>query len=479
MVMLLFALSFILKSCQKEDDIDITSKAEKIKPLPSYRSIVIPIDSVFQENKNIQKHLADLIGNGSIKSRTISSELGFSIDTSFVLKISTDSYDSYPFITERDTEGSNKLENYIITYYNDSTYVQHLVNYPIRNDSSYDFDNATVTRIVAESLVYFRQSCITVAEFEEGTCTDILCASGRHTVAEGDECSYWGTTNMAQRTCTQGGWIDDEVCTDTGGSSSGSSGSSGGGGSSGNNNNDSDNENNDNSDPDPIIVIPTVNTHPRNCNELALNSSDQTFKDRMEDLKTATEGSVEKGFGIYNGNYASPPLANPSIGVILPGTVQKGPEIPFHPSQKALVHNHLNGLIYNHIGTFSPNDILQLLDLSTLLQQNNSQVQQHEIATYLVCNEGNYALKIADDSKLYAFGLKYATNQTFRNKVNAYYDEKNIKHGKPKNDQNIGFLKLMDEFDIGVKLYEADENFENWNELKLNNFGTITPNPCS
>ncbi|QNK78258.1 hypothetical protein H7F37_04015 [Winogradskyella sp. PAMC22761] len=43
-----------------------------------------------------------------------------------------------------------------------------------------------------------------------------------------------------------------------------------------------------------------------------------------------------------------------------------------------------------------------------------------------------------------------------------------MKHGKPKKKQNIGFLKLMGKYDIGIDLYEADANFENWKKLELN-----------
>ncbi|MFT5847620.1 MAG: hypothetical protein ACJARX_001730 [Psychroserpens sp.] len=39
--------------------------------------------------------------------------MGFSIDTSLVLKIETNSYNSYSFQTERDTETPNYLENHV------------------------------------------------------------------------------------------------------------------------------------------------------------------------------------------------------------------------------------------------------------------------------------------------------------------------------------------------------------------------------
>jgi hypothetical protein len=106
-------------------------------------------------------------------------------------------------------------------------------------------------------------------------------------------------------------------------------------------------------------------------------------------------------------------------------------------------------------------------------------VTQSEMASYLVCNEGNYVLKISDYSKLYLFANKYVFDANFKKEVDDFYKEKNIVHGKPKIDQNIGFLKLLKKYDFGVKLFEGDENFQNWEELELNNSGNnITKKPC-
>ena len=55
----------------------------------------------------------------------------------------------------------------------------------------------------------------------------------------------------------------------------------------------------------------------------------------------------------------------------------------------------------------------------------------------------------------------------------------NIEHAKEKKDQNIGFLKLISNYDIGIDYYEGDENFENWQKLELNSSSNdINKKPC-
>ncbi|MFD2891275.1 hypothetical protein ACFS5J_04520 [Flavobacterium chuncheonense] len=135
--------------------------------------------------------------------------------------------------------------------------------------------------------------------------------------------------------------------------------------------------------------------------------------------------------------------------------------------------------IYKHIGTFAPNDITALEDIITLSKQQNSLVKNNEFAYYLVCDEGNYAIKLTDLMKLQVFTLVYKTNIPYREKVNKFYLDNNMAHGKPKNEQNIGFLKFLKNFQLGIEYYEADENFENWKKLELNSSeNDINKTPC-
>lgn len=76
--------------------------------------------------------------------------------------------------------------------------------------------------------------------------------------------------------------------------------------------------------------------------------------------------------------------------------------------------------------------------------------------------------------------MKIRTFETFKRRIDNFYKEKNMVHGEEKVKQNIGFLKLMKEFDIGVDYYEADENYENWKKLELNSSeNNINKIPCN
>lgn len=75
--------------------------------------------------------------------------------------------------------------------------------------------------------------------------------------------------------------------------------------------------------------------------------------------------------------------------------------------------------------------------------------------------------------------MKYGNDKNFRDDVDKFFKKNNIKHGKPSKDQNIGFLKAMKQFNMGLDYYQSDENFENWSKLELNENQTdITKKPC-
>ncbi|NBL63854.1 hypothetical protein GV828_01425 [Flavobacterium sp. NST-5] len=217
----------------------------------------------------------------------------------------------------------------------------------------------------------------------------------------------------------------------------------------------------------------------KNCDELKLNSSSTDFKGKMQTLKDNIDGTVEKTFGIYNGNHMGSSYSNPTCGAILEGNEENAADVPYHISMKATAHNHLTNPTYQHIGTFSPNDIINFSNMIILGEQNLSPTKKEEFAFYLVCSEGNYVLKVTDVDKLYNFAVKYGTNEMFRIEVNDFYKDFDMVHGKEKQKQNLGFLKLLKKYDIGIDYYESDSNYENWGKLELNSAeDNINKKPC-
>jgi hypothetical protein len=230
----------------------------------------------------------------------------------------------------------------------------------------------------------------------------------------------------------------------------------------------------------PILTNPTLlsKTHIKNCAELNENAADADFKTKMEELKNNIPGTVEKGFPIYDLSLAPSPGPSVSCGAMITGTTQHityGPQTLF---KKAIAHNHLSDPAHNHIGVFTPDDMLNLSDLIVTSEDAASPLIEADLSAYLVCPEGNYAIKISDGNKLYNFAVKFANDPIFKKLIEDFYDDNKMKHGESKDDQNKSFLKLLYDYDLGIDLYESDSNFENWQKLNLTNSGEIKKTPC-
>jgi hypothetical protein len=477
----LFALIFFA-SCENDfDEVNVEN------PNAPYKIKIVYGENFFKEHPEIRSELKSKPQLSS-QARMISSDYNFEIDETKVQIIETEAYDVFTFEIERDSLIDNVLENYILIQHANNSIKHFIASYPynIVNGKKVFTSDASIIEITNPNLVYSARSvnehianpnCFWI---KVGSITYMQYVEPENCPCEGHSFGQACTCSSGQP--TPGGYQEFEhifwsyQCNSGGGSNSGSipsgSGSGGSGGGSKSN--------------EDIITVPfdkdiDFQLENPDCEELKKNAKDSLFRQNMQFLKTdLLTSDLEKGFQIYNGNYITPPFAeNPVVGPIVSGTAQHTPQSPYHISMKAIVHNHLKETIHNHIGTFTPNDIIQLLNLNLNHQQQNSPVTQSEMASYLVCNEGNYVLKISDYSKLYLFANKYVFDANFKKEVDDFYKEKNIVHGKPKIDQNIGFLKLLKKYDFGVKLFEGDENFQNWEELELNNSGNkITKKPC-
>ncbi|MEM6721563.1 MAG: hypothetical protein AAF611_19710 [Bacteroidota bacterium] len=479
-----FSLLFLTYASCNDDDIQEEVQDQQAKFL-DFTGVIVAADSIFDTNIELRQHIQKTFSSKTPTGQkaTISTDLGFSIDTTAVQLLRNNTFESYTFAVQRDTEHENSLENYVITYYSDQRYTQFLIRYPytktVDGKKPFDVSNCTITNINSSAIISKSIGCQSYAqEWVAGECFDVNCnaaGTGNGMHSPGQHCNA-EPGDQPYTYCEPGTWVNTfcvQYLSDNEGISGSGSGSTTGG-----------NSNTNNDTQGTAVSFPTVpfeisnQSHQKNCDELAINSNSEAFSNRMQELKTATNGTIEKGFGIYNGSYANPADANPLVGALLDGTAQGGPDIPYHPFQKGIAHNHLNNPVYNHIGTFTTKDMFMLNNIVTLNQLQGNYVQDHEMAAYLVCQEGNYAIKVADQTKFYNFTVKYATDQDFKNKINEFYKDENIIHGKPKNEQNLGFLKLLKNHDVGLRLYESDENFQNWKELTIGRNDTILENPC-
>ncbi|NRR93336.1 hypothetical protein HSX10_17315 [Winogradskyella undariae] len=423
-------------------------------------------------------------------------------------------YHSYTFTIDRGFD-NGLTENLLLSLQNDGSYKAVLITYDLTdaeklalsnselislsNTPSFEYinDQALVTNLLSRNA---SEECFAFTQIYNLCChnqhTELDIINGQNCVCDIQPTGYVYEITYSAENCENNGGSndnddgtytppdDDDNDTSTDNNDNGEGSNSGGNGNDTGNNTGTgnDDENPDDSD-DPQdcleidfegncigdVTSPIIPIETKDCTELKKNSENATFKLQMGVLKTAVLGDTEKSFGIYNGTHFNPPVSNPACGPIVEGDEGNSGVINRHPNLKATAHNHLKNAVGDrkHIGTFSDDDIYDFSKISEWSDDGVSPILKHELAYYLVCDEGNYALKVNDQEKLNVFSI-LLENRVFAKEIKDFYKKNKMKHGKPKKKQNIGFLKLMGKYDIGIDLYEADANFENWKKLELN-----------
>ncbi|MDH7912136.1 hypothetical protein [Winogradskyella sp. SYSU M77433] len=251
LAILVLGLLFINQSCQK-DERSYNEVITSVKQPPKLTAKLYFGDSIIKSNQKLNKHVRKFVSQSKDNSSTASSSYGFSIDTTIIQVIATNSYTSYTFIVDRGTENDALLENYVITYFNNGESRQYLISYPIiiGTISTFDIENATIEMLTGEGLfVPKTENCTSIVAYQGEVCENSPCKSGEHTLDDGAECDYWGTIDMATQSCTPGGFVEISNCASGGGDGSTPGTGNTGGGSSG-----------DNNDTDPVeedeVVVP-------------------------------------------------------------------------------------------------------------------------------------------------------------------------------------------------------------------------------
>lgn len=228
---ILFCFLVIIASCQNDNLHDASQENAISKSPPNLTATIQRGGKLLEANQNLKSQLIKLSNDkqkGNVfNSRTIYSETyDLSVDTTAVQIIETATYTSYTFIVERDDVGSDILENYVFTEFNNGNFEQFLISYPILNNGSgqeFDITNANVTSINDAALVYNREgSCASLVEYEEPVCAYTKCYDGIHSMNQDgwQSCIYWSKGyGQPTMTCTDGAWVD-QGCPDTNGSTS-------------------------------------------------------------------------------------------------------------------------------------------------------------------------------------------------------------------------------------------------------------------
>lgn len=205
------------------------------------------------------------------------------------------------------------------------------------------------------------------------------------------------------------------------------------------------------------------------CEQLESRSSDATFKVKMNELKNNRNGDREKGFLMFNDT----PKYSPTITGDEYGNINYGTQDVEDPAGLGGAHNHLSGAQFKHIALFTPEDLCVFATIA-----NYTQEPIENLTYYLASPEGFYAIKIQDVGNLLNFAVNYLSDNEYRTQVLEAYDRKKIIHGKPKADQEKGFLEIIHKFHIYLDVYECDANYNNWKKLTLDTSGAVVRTPC-
>ncbi|WP_298419629.1 hypothetical protein [uncultured Kordia sp.] len=281
----------LLANCEKEQIVPEPYE-ESIQKL--INSHFVKGDSIRNTNKELDLFLRTRFPQEDKFTDENSSfnSYGFAIDTEKILQLSADTYTNYIFTTHRGIPTIDNTENYVLTVFEDGSYMQLLINYPLFESAGTltpDITNATVTYINDAMLLTGADSspCTSPTEeimswSEEATCYYFDCtAGGNHSYGQ----SCRGSESQQPQKICLSGWVVTGCVVYGGSTTPADDGTLNGGGST----NNQPNPNNPTTGEVPVVpfipywqrVVSCVNNgviaSPSNISELPLSNNDITW----------------------------------------------------------------------------------------------------------------------------------------------------------------------------------------------------------
>jgi len=501
---ILIGICFVAFSCNN-DDFTEPIQEQTLKKL-DFTGYILPTDSIFKTNSILKNHvLGKFTKKSNELSRTLESEtLGFSIDTTRVMILRSDNFDSYTFTVERENFDDTVLENYVLTYYSNNRYTQFLMSYPIieNNDGTISFDvqNATATSINDSGLLFRGVECASHAqEWQPGECFDVNCGgstgSGDH--RPGDSCDA-DPGDQPYSWCAPGTWVN-TFCTHYISEDGGGGGNTTGGGGGGNTTNNNDQE----EEEEEAVEFPTVPFD----DELGLRSECKKIKrflDNNPGFKSLIIAAANDSLNLeFEKSYSK--FKDQDTIIVASGSTADDAKVRLlsHPEYiyEAFMHTHYEKVSTPQGDTYSVFSLDDLEKIADLVKLNYT---TQRFVTFLSTGKGtHFALTINNQSKLLDFFDYYFNRNNPPNggyeELNEYLDKqaayKNI--SKEYYDKNFGlinasttnnnhqdlenFLKFLDEADMGVSLFKTDASFNEFTQIKYNSNldgNNIEETPC-
>lgn len=504
-LLMLVAIPLLFYNCetddlQEEQNIDIEEVTPEISVTIIDLSEVATNTKVLETVEKLSK--VNSISKTTNRDTITSNEYGFSLNTDYVKLIEVGDYHSYTFQIIRD-EDNGLFENLVISLNNEGNYDLSIVSYDLTENelanllfgNEVDLTNKiTQTSINDENIVsslFSRDAVICI------TVVTTWCEEGNHSGGYLDGAACPAFNSSTDLVCTGGGGGGPS------GPSSGdptsdpnSGGDAGEGGSSSNTNNAGVNE------VDPYYTAPTCSDCPElvdtpdPCSQLKNNSRSADFRAKMNDLNTKSTtldkeaGYVQKPDSAGTGSDYDYVEGDANTGFI-------EWDIPHTTTLKGLSHTHYD--TENHLPVFSADDLYALFslfgpvfDASGNVTFNNPHNIGNDFTYILITAHGTkLALKFNDATsieKFRLFGEKYfgdwniatpptilgITPDTDRKKLLDIYNEY-VKDRFSIEKQKKMYAKFLDKNDLGVSLYQANDDFTEWE--KINKSGA--PTPCN
>lgn len=197
------------------------------------------------------------------------------------------------------------------------------------------------------------------------------------------------------------------------------------------------------------------------------------FKSRMDSLKLLTNQQYETGYffiknldGTYSYTKQQGTLNSASIQANLTNSIS------------GYMHNHYSSLL----SIFSGADLRQMYDL---LKKGKLSDPSTFTMSLVTADSTTYMMQIDDIIKFQHFGQTYMNDDLiFHFFESQYLNRYNISQTANKNNNLSGFLRMLDEFNTGIKFFSGDySNFSKWSPIKYEsngttNGGTIVNSPC-
>lgn len=389
----------------------------------------------------------------------------FIIDTKEITQTIAGEKTSYVFpITPVKGEIEDK-RFYLVVYNKDGKWLEMIIQADYSVDKDGDASQTGFKEIYASSARGL--GCTIIYSW-------VLKCNGRGECVGGvcDKCSIC-LRGFADRLCPP---INKQDYYDGGFTKPGGNGDGGGGGSS---------NPNPNPDPEVIIELPLL-PHPRDnkpCEELNEMMRNTKIKDSyvgVNGLKSKVNENIEYGFAFkrtpgYDDvepipqDYANPTTLNMTNFV---GGKYYGAG-----------HAHINYVTSDNVPMFPAPDFDYLLNVAAKYDWEEVAPADRDFSIFvftLTVPQGTYAIKIKNWFRFVDVMFDIEQSKKFKRKIEREYnkiDNSNI-------DKLIKtLLKIMNDFNLGVGLYEAEQDFSNWKELTLSNptdvNSQIKKTPCN